>query len=156
MRKSLLLSLVLFLPNVNYSHITDKLHLHGAAIEVLSGTINYNHPKPLKVGDLMPELKGVKVSWTSLYGMNIKTKEMRYLNELIGYDLNGDKIPEYEFLTRPCDSNEEFKNYAVYDVPHKLLYIDSNLNNHIDQIVLGLDNLQGKTLTMISAKCEDE
>ena len=119
------------------SHELDIIHLHGASIENFVETV-YKHPKARKVGDLIPIPFGEKVSYTITYRLNKRTREIRKVGLIIGYDRNGDEIPEYEFIRRFCDIGSSVETYAVFDVPHKLLYINSSRNNKIDSIAKGI------------------
>ena len=135
MKKLLLLS-ALFLQSdtgQNYSQI------RGEEIENLFEQ-TYKHPESKRVGDLMPMPFGEIVSYTFTRSLNEKTGEIRKVGLITGYDRDReeDRTAEYEFINRHCGSHMEVKTYAVFDVPHKLLYIDSSLNNNIDLIAEGV------------------
>lgn len=153
MKKSLMLlalSLHLF-SEKGYSIPQERVE--GADIEILAPDIPYEHPKSKDIGDRMPFEIGRIIYFIDMYLRNKRTGAMRPGGIITGYDLDGDKTAEYEFLRRDCDIEKGNKVYAVLDVPHKLFYIDSTRNNHIDLIVEGIETLGGKTLPMIPVKC---
>lgn len=133
----------------NYSQIKAQ----GAEVETLVEII-YEHPEAKEVGDHMPQPIGEKVSYTFTYVLNAMTGEVKESGLIIGYDKDGDKIPEYEFVGRVCDFYRSVKTYAVYDVPHKKLYIDYSRNRYIDSIE-DIDSLGG-VWTMIPMCGENE
>ena len=120
----------------------SQIKAQAEKTETLVETV-YRHPGAKKVGDLMPIPFGEKVSYTITYRLNKRTREIRKVGLIIGYDRNGDEIPEYEFIRRFCDIGSSVETYAVFDVPHKLLYINSSRNNKIDSIVEGIYSIEG-------------
>ena len=116
----------------------------------------YKHPEAKEVGDLMPTSLGEKVSYMDMYSINPRIMEFKESGLIICHDRNGDKIPEYESIRRFCDNGSDVETYAVFDVPHNLLYIDSSLNNRINSIVEDIDSLEDTTLPMIPVKCGQE
>jgi len=110
----------------------------------------YKHPEPREIGDSMPTPSGENVSYTVTYGLNRKAGKIKKVGTIFGYDINGDNIPEYEFIRRSCDSH----NYAVYDSSHELLYLDSSRDKHIDSIVEDMNSIK-KVWAMIPM-CEQK
>lgn len=154
MKKSLLLLALALQANAEPSYTNLGERIRGADIEML---VPYKHPKAKEVGDLMPYPLGELVTSLELYVLNSgKIKGAKRLVGIIyGLDRNGDGVPEYEYIHRICDEYKEEKIYAVYDAPHKLLYIDSSRNKHVD-LIAELDSILGATLPMIPTKCEQE
>ena len=152
--KKLLPLLALFLQadtTPSYSQIKAQAEKTETLVEKI-----YKHPKARKVGDLMPMPFGEKVSYTITYGLNRRTGEIRKVGLITGYDRDRDedRTAEYEFINRRCDFQKEVKTYAVYDVPNKLLYIDSSLNNNIDLIAEGVYSI--KDVWPMIPMCEQE
>ena len=154
MKKTLLLLALSLQANAQQIYSPPQIKIQGAYVENLVETV-YKHPRAKKVGDLMPQPRGNGITVLDMYRKNIKTGDEKIIGVIYGYDLNGDKIIEYEFFDRDCDVDSEVKTYAVYDAPNKKLYIDSSRNKHIDSIV-EINSILGATLPMIPARCEEE
>lgn len=150
--KSLLLLALALNPNVeSFSQV------RGADIENIFKEENYRHSKARKVGEIMPYPIGKVVTSLEMYILHSEGVEgaKRPFGTVYGFDRNGDNISEYEYLVRLCDVNKKVKIYAAYDVPNKLLYVDSSRDNYIDSIV-ELDSIMGANLPTIPTKCEEE
>ena len=153
MKKSLLILALALQTNASYSD--QQVKVQEESIETLVET-TYKHPRARKVGELMPQPIGERVSLMDMFRLNKITGARKMMGIVLGFDRNGDYIPEYEFMNRFCDSKSGVKTYAVYDIPNKKLYIDSSRNKHIDSIVEGIDNLENKRFPMIPIKCKKE
>lgn len=158
MKKLLLLGLAMLLnPNVEAIGNPSE-RVEGANIEMFVEEIPYVHPRAKEVGDLMPQHteEEIRVSLMDMFRLNKITGIRKVIGVVLGYDRDGDFIPEYEFMNRFCDSKSGVKTYAVYDTPHKLLYIDAARDNYIDLIVKGIDNIESTRFPMIPIKCKKE
>jgi len=156
MRKSLFLLLTLPLQiSVESCHPDQQEKVHGTDIETIIET-PYKHPEAKKVGDLMPIIPfGKEVSYNFTYGFDRRTGKVINGGLIVGYDKDGDKIPEYEFVGRSCDFHKDIITYAVLDVPNGTLYVDSSRDGRIDLIVEDIDSLEGKVWPMMQT-CEQE
>ena len=152
-----LLTLSALSMQANASCSDPQVKVQREGIETLIET-TYKHPVAKKVGELMPQPTGEKVFYTITYSLNRITREIKKVGLIIGFDRDGDKyrIAEYEFIKRHCDSHMEVKTYAVYDVPHKLLYIDSFGNEHINLVVEYKDLPLGQIWPLIPRCGENE
>ena len=158
MKKTLSLLLALSFPSIDYAHESNKTHTHGADIENVAP---YKHPRAKKVGDFMPQPIGKPIKVIDLYVNNSEGIEgaVRDAGKIYGFDRNPEdekNIAEYEYIARICDEDKKVMVYAVYDVPHKLLYVDSNRDRYIDSVVDGIDFILDATLPMIPTRCEDD
>lgn len=154
MKKTLLTLLALSFPSVDYAHVTKDSHVHGANIERFAP---YRHSEAKKEGNLMPRPIGKFITVTDLYIKNSKGVEgvLEDFGKVYGFDRNPEdekNKAEYEYIVRACDKYKNVKIYAVYDVPNKLLYVDSTRDGWINSITK-LDMILGVELPMIPIKC---
>lgn len=114
--------------------------------------LKYNHSKVKQVGDQMPKVEGDYISYIFMYGLNKETNLKRKFGVIFGYDADGDKKTDYEFLVRDCDRGGRNKIIATYDAHHNKLYLDYNRDLIIDEVV-DYDTLEDRILPEIPIKC---
>ena len=159
MKKSLLLLALSLQVNAepSYSNIPREVHLANIEtnIETPVGII-YRHPRAKMIGEHMPQPLGKKVSHTNMLSINTITRESKAYGLIIGYGSDRDKIPEYQSIIRFCDGGSDVETYAVFDINHKLLYIDSSRDGRIDRIIGDMDTLESVLLYIVPIECEQE
>ncbi|MEX0932836.1 MAG: hypothetical protein WDZ77_01925 [Candidatus Pacearchaeota archaeon] len=110
-----------------------------------------------QVGDRLPERIGESIGYFGLWVKDKITGKKRIIGEIDIRSTQEDKGEgsegEYQFLSKSCNMKEHLPPNAVLDVKNKILYVEYDLDQVIDETFFGYKTLRETALPMISPNC---